>query len=56
MTSSLPDASVRALIHASRPSPDMEMADQAREVIAHMLGDGRSVLDPEMAIWTGEGR
>ncbi len=44
---------VRASIAASRPSPDMKMAREAGEVITHMLGDGRSVIDPN---WTISGR
>jgi 5-methylcytosine-specific restriction protein B len=37
---------------ASRPQPDMDIAHQAEEVLAHMLGDGRSVIDPNTRIWT----
>src|SRR5699024_7296368 len=37
---------------ASRPEPDMDIARQAGELIAHMLGDGRSVIDPNTKIWT----
>lgn len=44
----------RALIAASRPTPDMNVAREAGEVITHMLGDGRSVIDPSWTIWTAE--
>src|SRR5699024_6167411 len=37
---------------ASRPQPDMNIARQAGKMIAHMLGDGRSVIDPNTMIWT----
>ena len=37
---------------ASRPQPDMNIARQADKMIAHMLGDGRSVIDPNTMIWT----
>ncbi|WP_346619243.1 AAA family ATPase [Blastococcus montanus] len=39
---------------ASRPAPDMDIAHEVSEVIAHMLGDGRSVIDPATTIWTAE--
>lgn len=38
----------------SRPAPDLTIAAEAGEVIAHMLGDGRSVIEPAMTIWTAE--
>lgn len=38
----------------SLPQPTMDVAHQAGEVIAHMLGDGRSVIDPTASIWTAE--
>ncbi|MGO3682776.1 hypothetical protein [Brevibacterium aurantiacum] len=39
-------------IAASRLQPDMNIAHQAGEVIAHMLSDGRSIIDPTVEIWT----
>lgn len=39
---------------SSRPAPDLTMAREAGEVITHMLGDGRSVIDPTATIWTAE--
>ncbi|MGG6380628.1 hypothetical protein [Paenarthrobacter sp. NEAU-H11] len=39
---------------SSRPAPDMEIAREVGEVITHMLGDGRSVIDPNATIWTAE--
>ena len=43
-----------AVIEASRHTAEIEIADQAGEVIAHMLGDGQSVIDPTETIWTAE--
>lgn len=37
---------------ASRLPRYMDIAHQASEVIAQMLGDGRSVIDPTVRIWT----
>lgn len=39
---------------SSRTAPDLAIAREAGEVIAHMLGDGRSVIDPTATIWTAE--
>ncbi len=39
---------------ASRPAPDMDLAREASEIMAHMLGDRLSVIDPATAIWTAE--
>jgi len=39
---------------ASRWSPDVGLAHEVREVVNHMLGDGRSMLDPETVVWTAE--
>lgn len=39
---------------ASRPEADMAVAHGVRDVITHMLGDGKSVIDPTMSIWTAE--
>lgn len=43
-----------AALDASRPAPDMAIAHQAGEMIRHMLGDGRSIIDPAATIWTAE--
>jgi len=37
---------------SSRPVPDMAIAHEVGEIITHMLGDGRSVIDPATMIWT----
>lgn len=39
---------------SSRSAPDLAIAREAGEVITHMLGDGRSVIDPTATIWTAE--
>ena len=39
-------------IAASRPQPSMDIARHASEIIANMLGDGSSVIDPTTQIWT----
>lgn len=39
---------------SSRPAPDLAIAREAGEVINHMLGDARSVIDPTATIWTAE--
>lgn len=36
----------------SRPVADIEIAREVGGVISHMLGDGRSVIDPTTTIWT----
>lgn len=46
--------SIRHALEASRPPADCAIASEAGEVIAHMLGDGRSVIDPSAKIWTPE--
>lgn len=43
-----------AVIKASRQPANIEIAHQVGEVIAHMLGDGQSVIDPTETIWTAE--
>ncbi|WP_457317553.1 AAA family ATPase [Sinomonas sp. RB5] len=43
-----------APVTTSRPAPDMAIAHEAGEVIGHMLGDGRSVIEPATTIWTAE--
>jgi 5-methylcytosine-specific restriction protein B len=54
MTNDRFDNDMRAAIAASRPAPDMAIALDVSEMITHMLGDGRSVIDPATTIWTGE--
>ncbi|WP_223842114.1 AAA family ATPase [Kocuria sp. cx-455] len=54
MTTKQFNEDVRAAIAASRYAPDMSIAREAGEVINHMLGDGRSVIDPATTIWTAE--
>ncbi|WP_256714267.1 McrB family protein [Microbacterium sp. RU33B] len=54
MTTQQFDEGVQAVIAASRPAPDVELAREAGELIGHMLGDGRSILDPSTTIWTAE--
>lgn len=39
---------------SSRPAPDLAIARDIGEVITHMLGDGRSMIDPTVTIWTAE--
>lgn len=49
------DADVDALedlTAPSRPKYDMELAREVGPMIAHMLGDGVSVIDPTTTIWT----
>ncbi len=48
------DDDVLAAIAASRPAADMAIAHEVGELIGHMLGDGRSVIDPATTIWTAE--
>ncbi|MFF1254650.1 AAA family ATPase [Pseudarthrobacter sp. NPDC058329] len=43
-----------AAVASSRTAPDMAIAHDAGEVITHMFGDGRSVIDPSTRIWTAE--
>ncbi len=53
MANTLPDdADTIALALPSRPEADMAIARQVAEVFDHMLGDGRSVIDPAVTIWT----
>lgn len=42
------------IVAKSRPAQDMDIAREVSDVIAHMLGDGRSLIDPEARIWTVE--
>lgn len=48
------DEDVLAAIAASRPAADMAIAHEVDELIDHMLGDGRSVIDPTTTIWTAQ--
>ena len=41
-----------AITAPSRPRDDMELAREVGPLISHMLGDGRSVIDPAATIWT----
>lgn len=41
-------------IEASRPAPDVAIGREVSEIFTHMLGDGRSVIDPATSIWTTE--
>ena len=52
MTNEQIDGQAEAANAASRPADDMAIAREAGEVIAHMLGDGLSVIDPATTIWT----
>ena len=38
----------------TRPDCDMAIAREVAEIFVHMLGDGRSVIDPSVVIWTAE--
>ena len=53
MSNFLSDYDVSA-VEASWFAPDMAVGRDAGEVIVHMLGDGRSVIDPTATIWTAE--
>ncbi len=48
------DNDAETAIRASRPAPDVAIALEVGEVIAHLLTDGRSVIDPSTTIWTAE--
>jgi 5-methylcytosine-specific restriction protein B len=39
-------------IAKSRPENEMELAEEAAEIISHLLGDRRSTFDPTVEIWT----
>lgn len=54
MTNTSLDADARAILERSRPGPFVEIAREIGEVFTHMLGDGRSVMDPAVTIWTAE--
>ena len=42
------------LVDHSRPAAFTAIAHEVSEVFTHMLGDGRSVIDPATTIWTAE--
>lgn len=46
------DADSEAAIEASRPAADLAIALEVSAIFTHMLGDGRSVIDPKTTIWT----
>jgi 5-methylcytosine-specific restriction enzyme B len=46
------DNEANAATASSRPADDMVIAREVGDVIAHMLGDGQSVIDPATTIWT----
>ncbi|GMA41771.1 AAA family ATPase [Mobilicoccus caccae] len=48
------DPTQAAALARSRPEPDMQIAREVSGLISHMLGDGRSTIDPETVIWTAE--
>lgn len=54
MTTEHINEEVGAVSAASRPAADMLVAREIAEVFEHMLGDGRSMIDPETVIWTAE--
>lgn len=41
-----------AKLAESRHAPDMKIALEVKEVFEHMLGDGKSIINPEITIWT----
>ncbi len=41
-------------VSASRPEYDMAIAREVTEIFDHMFGDGRSVIDPDVTIWTAD--
>lgn len=54
MTDVFPLADLVARTAPSRPAPDMDMAVQAKPIIDQMLGEGYSIIDPSVRIWTAE--
>jgi len=46
------DGSAVAAALASRPQRDMAIAHEVAPIFDHLFGDGRSVIDPDVAIWT----
>lgn len=45
---SLPD------IVKSRPAAEQDMAQEVAEIVSHLLGDRRSIIDPSVEIWTAK--
>ncbi|WP_438354661.1 hypothetical protein [Microbacterium sp. CJ88] len=55
MANDLPDlADTIEVAATTRPDYDMAIAREVAEIFVHMLGDGRSVIDPTAVIWTAE--
>lgn len=54
MTNSPLDAEDQDLLDHSRPAAFTAIAHEVSDVFTHMLGDGRSVIDPATTIWTAE--
>jgi 5-methylcytosine-specific restriction protein B len=48
------DSDDQELLAHSRPAAFTSIAEEVSEVFTHMLGDGRSVIDPATTIWTAE--
>lgn len=48
------ETTVGTAIYESRPTPELEIAHEVSELVSHMLGNGRSVIDPRTTIWTAE--
>lgn len=42
------------LVVDSRPTAEMAIANEVSEIFDHMFGDGRSIIDPDVRIWTPE--
>lgn len=54
MTNNPLDAEDQAILDRSRPAPFIVIGDEIEELFTHMLGDGRSVIDPATTIWSAE--
>ncbi|ASN20128.1 AAA family ATPase [Arthrobacter sp. YN] len=54
MASAAPDQNTIDSLLTSRSAPDMSIAEEIRPLIDQMLGDGYSILDPSLRIWTPE--
>ncbi|MCR1982767.1 AAA family ATPase [Cellulosimicrobium cellulans] len=52
MNDGLPKDTGGDTLATSRPGHDMWIAHEVAEIIDHMLGDGRSVIDPTTTIWS----
>lgn len=46
------DGDIIARAAASRPDYDLAIAHEVAQIFEQMLGDGRSVIDPDSVIWT----